>query len=130
MLSEKGQVVVKEHIRDVLSCIDLMAQAIQRRKDTPEYDAQRQRPGCKNESPLTLEEQQMRKREGKLHRDIKPGMALCARWDANVGWAAFSEAEQNLVWKYWNGDLQRGLQELAHQPRDKGSRSKGCTPSW
>jgi hypothetical protein len=120
MLSEEGQVVLKEHIRDVLSCIDSMAQAIQREKVTPGYEAQRQRSGCKNGSPLALEEQQLRFR--KLHRDIESGIALLARWDANVGWAAFSEADQNTFWKYWNGDLQRELRECAHESRDKGPR--------
>ena len=120
MLSEEGQGLLKEHIGEVLLWLEMVANAIQQKKQTPEYAAQQQRPGGKNQSPLTLEEQQMQNRERKLHSDIQAGKALYSRWDATAGWTAFTPAEQTILWAYWKGDLQRELQHLSKQPREKG----------
>ena len=120
MLSEEGQGLLKEHIGEVLLWLEMVANAIQQKKQTAEYAAQQQRPGGKNQSPLTLEEQQMQNRERKLHSDIQAGKALCSRWDATAGWTAFTPAEQTILWAYWKGDLQRELQHLSKQPREKG----------
>ena len=120
MLSEEGQGLLKEHIGEVLLWLEMVANAIQQKKQTAEYAAQQQRPGGKNQSPLTFEEQQMQNRERKLHSDIRAGKALYSRWDATAGWTAFTPAEQTILWAYWKGDLQRELQQLSKQPREKG----------
>ena len=86
MLSEEGQLLLKEHIKHVTSWLRKIANAIQSRKQTDAYKDVRAHAGEKNVSGLEPEEQERRRCERKLHADLAWAKQLYDKWSPSLQW--------------------------------------------
>jgi hypothetical protein len=126
MLSEEGQLLLKEHIKHVMSWLRNVANAIQSRKQTDAYKDVRARAGKKNVSGLEPEEQERRPCEKTLYADLAWAKQLHDKWDPSLQWKIYNKQESDVLWRYCQGRLQQEIKHLKAQPR--GHRTKRLEP--
>jgi hypothetical protein len=126
MLSEEGQLLLKEHIKHVMSWLWKIANAIQSRKQTDAYKDVRAHANKKNVSGLEPEEQERRRCERKLYADLAWAKQLYDKWEPSLQWKGYNKQESDVLWRYCQGRLQQELKDLKAQPR--GHRTKRLEP--
>jgi uncharacterized membrane-anchored protein YhcB (DUF1043 family) len=126
MLSEEGQLLLKEHIKHVTSWLRKVANAIQSRKQTNAYKDVQAHAGKKNVRSLEPEEQKQRRCERKLHADLAWAKQLYDKWDPSLLWKGYNKKESDVLWRYCQGRLQQEIENLKAQPR--GHRTKRLEP--
>ena len=104
-------------IRRVLEWLDLLADTLQRHQTTPEYrEAVRKSGVAWHKSGLTATELQTRSATRRAKYDIRVAKGLAERWDngalTSSNWQPWQE---ELLRAYWDGSLQRCLEELPGQ---------------
>jgi hypothetical protein len=117
MLSEEGQLLLKEHVEHVMSWLREVANTIQSRKQTDAFKDVRAHACKKNMSGLEPEEQERRRCERKLRADLAWAKQLCDKWDPSLQWKGYSKQESDVLWRYCQGRLQQEIKDLKAQPR-------------
>ena len=116
-LSAQDLEAVPEAIHGVLNWLDRLASALTRHHTTQEYQhAVRISGVAHGESGLTVTEQETRTSIRKAKFDIRTAKNLARQWDdytlTSRNWHRWQE---NLLRAYWDGSLQRRLEELSSQ---------------
>ena len=120
-LSAQDLEAFPEAIHCILNWLDRLASAVTRHRETPEYqEAQRKSGVAHRESGLTVREQETRTAVRNAKFAIRTARDLDRRWNArtltyrnwHLGWYHW-----DLLNAYWDGSLQRRLEELLSQAR-------------
>ena len=116
-LSKEDLKAVPEAIHNVLNWLDHLANARSRHQHTKEYqDAVRKSGRIHEESGLTATEQETRTATRKAKFDMRTARNLVTQWnDGTLTSRNWQHRQEKLLHAYWDGSLQRRLDELSSQ---------------
>ena len=118
-LSAHDLEAVPEAIRSVLNWLDRLASALKRHRTTKEYQDAVQRSGVAHgKSGLTATQQETRTAARKAKDDIRTATNLDKQWrNGTLTHRNWQRWQEKLLLAYWDGLLQRRLEELPSQGR-------------
>ena len=116
-LSSQDLQSVPEAIHSVLNWFDRLASTLQRHHTTKEYQEALRKSGVTHGvSGLTATEQETRTAIRKTRFDIRTAKNLEKQWnDYTLTYHNWHRWQENLLRAYWDGSLQRRLEELSSQ---------------
>ena len=114
-LSEGDLEAVPRAIDSVLKWLDCLATALTVHHTTKEYqNAVRKAGHARGETGLTAAEQETREAIRRAKGDIRTAKYLATQWEAHSVMPGLLW-QQNLLHAYWNGSLDRRLEEVSRQ---------------
>ena len=113
-LSEKELDAVPDAIHNVLNWLDSLATTLIQHRETAEYQKTRRMSGVTHgNTGLTATEHETRAAIRKAKLDMRTATRLAAQWDnKELTYQSCKNCQFRLLTVYWDGSLQRRLDEL------------------
>ena len=113
-LATEQQRQLKEATRKILRWLDLVSTSIQAHKETASYkDAARRAGSTHQQTGLNAQEHEDKVELANAKGNLRNAELLARQWNAHeITYDSVNLWQWNLLWDYWNGTLQRTIDEI------------------